>query len=99
VITTTPGFSSRSTDATFTQLPQRDGAVMEEQKPGWSNSDAAQISGVSVSVQLDEPEQEPVVEKGSAEKPYTEDDANAHSDSSKAPAKKAAAKKTAAKKG
>ena len=35
---TTPGFSSRSTDTTIRQFPQRDEAAMSEMTPGWSNS-------------------------------------------------------------
>jgi hypothetical protein len=37
-MTTSPGFSSRSTPATYKQLPQRDEAIVSEFTPGFSNS-------------------------------------------------------------
>lgn len=49
MFTTTPGFSSRSDDAHVQQLPMRDEAVMEEQKPGFSNSKT--VSGEAETVQ------------------------------------------------
>lgn len=41
-MTTSPGFSSRSTPATYKQLPQRDEAIVSEFTPGFSNSAPAE---------------------------------------------------------
>ncbi len=58
VITTTPGFSSRSTDTATRQFPQRDERMSEmEQEAGWSNSEPVEDVAESVYPDIDAPEE------------------------------------------
>lgn len=102
--TTVPGFSSRSTDSNFKQLPQRDEAAMSEMQPepGFSNSEAVDHAPDDVHPEVAEPEE--LVPGFSNGKAVVNDDAPAEepaaddSEESAEP-KKTAAKKTAKKKG
>lgn len=104
-MTTVPGFSSRSTDHTFMQYPQRDEAQMSEQMgPGFSNSEPVDHAPNDNHPEVSEPDAlEPGFSNGKAVKA---DDAEAEakviaeddSTEDQPVAKKASAKKSAAKK-
>lgn len=101
-MTTSPGFSSRSTDHHTKQFPQRDEASMNEQdKAGWSNSEPVENAPQDVTVEV-EPEEvlEPGYSNGKAVggdaadvESKVVDEASAEDKSMKPAAKKTAAKK------
>jgi hypothetical protein len=88
-MTTSPGFSSRSTEQSTKQFPHRDEAQMseQEQEAGWSNSEPVKDAPQDVQVEVAPLEElEPGFSNGKAVK---NDDDPADDDS--APAEKAAA--------
>lgn len=99
-MTTSPGFSSRSSQSITKQFPQRDEAGMSEteKEAGWSNSEPVEDAPHDVAVEVAEPEElEPGFSNAKAVRNDEEPDEEPAPDSDDEP-EKAAVKKTAAKK-
>jgi hypothetical protein len=105
MMTTSPGFSSRSLEHTFTQLPQRDEALMQHDtdlETGFSNSEPVDHAPDDVHPEVTASDEvEPGFSNGKAvsaddtaeAKVIAESDVEDKAVANKAPAKKTAAKK------